>query len=80
MDTQEKQEIQKVERLLGEIRSNTHSSWKKSLGNGLLYGAGVVLGTTTAVVLLGVALSLLGVIPGLNEIAARFSAVLDRAF
>ncbi|HVU80198.1 MAG TPA: hypothetical protein VHD37_02430 [Candidatus Paceibacterota bacterium] len=80
MDTQEKQEIRKVEHLLGEIRSNTTSSWKKSLSNGLLYGAGVVLGTTTAVVLLGVALSLMGVIPGLDVIAARFSAVLDRAF
>jgi hypothetical protein len=80
MDTQERQEIKRVESLLGEIRSNTSTSWKESLRNGLLYGAGVVLGTTTAVVALGVALSLLGVIPGLDEIAARFSTVLNRAF
>ncbi|HVV15364.1 MAG TPA: hypothetical protein VHD55_03130 [Candidatus Paceibacterota bacterium] len=80
MDAQERGEIRKVENLLGEIRSNTKTSWSKSLSNGLLYGIGVVVGTTTAVVLLGILLSVLGIIPGLNVLAERFSDVLDRAF
>lgn len=80
MDAQERNEVKKVENLLGEIRANTRTSWSKSLSNGLLYGIGVVVGTTTAVVLLGILLAVLGVIPGLDVLAARFSAVLDRAF
>lgn len=77
MDDQVKEEARKVEALLDEIKSNTESKPSKSFVNGMLYGAGIVLGTIVGVVLVGWLLSILGVIPGFDVLAQRFSEILQ---
>ena len=80
MDPQTQKEIRKVESLLGEIKENTESRPAKSFINGILYGGGVVLGTIVAVALVGWLLSVLGVIPGFDILAHKFSDILQNRY
>ncbi len=80
MDQQTQEEARKVEALLGEIKSNTESKPSRSFFNGMLYGAGIVLGTIVGVVLVGWVLSVLGVIPGFDILAHRFSDILQKRY
>ena len=80
MDPQTQKEIRKVETLLGEIKENTESRPAKSFINGILYGGGVVLGTIVAVALVGWLLSVLGVIPGIDILAHKFSDILQNRY
>lgn len=80
MDQQAQEEAKKVEALLGEIKSNTESKPTKSFFNGMLYGAGIVLGTIVGVVLVGWLLSILGVIPGADVLAHKFSDILQKRY
>ena len=80
MDPQTQQEVRKVEALLGEIKENTEARPAKSFFNGVLYGAGIVLGTIVGVVLVGWLLSILGVIPGFDVLAHRFSDILQKRY
>jgi hypothetical protein len=80
MDPQTQQEVRKVEALLGEIKENTEASPSKSFLNGVLYGAGIVLGTIVGVVLVGWLLSILGVIPGFDVLAHRFTDILQKRY
>ena len=80
MDPQTQQEIRKVETLLGEIKENTETRPAKSFVNGLLYGAGIVLGTIVGVMLVGWLLSIAGVIPGLDVIADNLSDILHKRY
>ena len=80
MDPQTQQEVRKVEALLGEIKENTEARPAKSFLNGVLYGAGIVLGTIVGVVLVGWLLSLLGVIPGFDVLAHRFTDILQKRY
>ncbi|MBP7770582.1 MAG: hypothetical protein KA066_01570 [Candidatus Pacebacteria bacterium] len=80
MDPQAQEEAKKVEALLDEIKSNTQARPGKSFYNGMLQGAGIVLGTIVAVVLVGWLLSILGVIPGVDVLAQRFAEILDRRY
>lgn len=80
MDEQVQKEARKVEALLGEIKTNTEAKPAKSFINGMLYGAGIVLGTLVGVVLVGWALSILGVIPGVGELAQKLGEVLQERY
>ena len=80
MDQQTQEEARKVEALLDEIKSNTQASPSKSFYNGMLQGAGIVLGTIVAVVLAGWLLSILGVIPGVDVLAQRFAEILQQRY
>lgn len=80
MDQQAQEEARKVEALLGEIKSNTEARPTKSFVNGMLYGAGIVLGTIVGVVLVGWLLSILGVIPGVDVLAQKFTNILQKRY
>jgi hypothetical protein len=80
MDPQAQEEAKKVEALLDEIKSNTESKPAKSFINGILYGAGIVLGTIVAVVGIGWLLTILGVIPGVDVIAQKISEILQKRY
>jgi len=66
------QELEKISAELQQINVNTGSAWTALLRGGLS-GAGAIVGGIVAVVLVGWVLGLLGIIPGLNVIAAYFS-------
>lgn len=80
MDPQVQEEAKKVETLLGEIKSNTQNKPAKNFLNGMLYGAGIVLGTIVGVVLVGWLLSILGIIPGVDSLAHKFSDILQKRY
>ena len=76
MDQETRSELTKVENLLGDIRSNTANPWWKNMLNGLLYGSGVVVGTIGGIAVLGWALSIFGVIPGFDILAAKLQSIM----
>ncbi|HEV7449613.1 MAG TPA: hypothetical protein VGP13_03710 [Candidatus Paceibacterota bacterium] len=80
MDQETQAEAKKVETLLTEIKSNTTAKPSKSFVNGVLYGAGIVLGTILAVLALGWILTILGVIPGADVLAHRLTDVLQKRY
>jgi hypothetical protein len=80
MDQQVQEEAKKVETLLAEIKINTQNKPAKSFLNGMLYGAGIVLGTIVGVVLVGWLLSILGVIPGADVLAHKFTDILQKRY
>jgi len=80
MDQETQKEARKVEALLDEIKSNTQARPGKSFYNGILQGAGIVLGTIVGVVLVGWVLSILGVIPGVSELTQRFAEILQKRY
>lgn len=57
-------------RLLGRIARNTSHPWWESIWRGLLYGAAFTLGSVFIIAIAGWALSVIGVIPGLGDIAS----------
>jgi|GEM_PF-2892382 hypothetical protein len=69
-------ELRRIRRELRNIESNTSAKWW--ILHGMLYGAGWILGSLLAILILGWLLSLLGVIPGLNKIVADISAAFSR--
>lgn len=80
MDPQTQEEVRRVEALLGEIKENTEARPSRSFLNGMLYGAGIVLGTIIGVALVGWLLSILGVIPGFDVLAHKFAEILQRRY
>jgi hypothetical protein len=80
MDPEAQQEAKKVEALLDEIKANTASKPAKNFINGILYGAGIVLGTIAAVVGIGWLLTILGIIPGADVIAQKLSEILQKRY
>jgi hypothetical protein len=69
--------LERIETELEEIKERTNDP-KRSLLNGMLSGAGAIVGSILALVLLGFALSLLGFIPGLGEITNYLHTIVDR--
>jgi hypothetical protein len=60
--------LENIEGDLEEIKNRTPNQWI-SFRNGILQGAGAVVGGIIAVLILGWILSIFGLIPGLNVIA-----------
>ena len=69
-----------VKEILEEIRDNTATPWWRAAVNGLLYGAGWVIGTVFAIAALGWFLSLFGVIPGFGELTSRLQNIVQSNF
>jgi hypothetical protein len=76
IDREIRKELRHVEGVLDEIRDNTALPWWRAILNGLLYGAGVVIGTILAIALLGWFLSLFGIIPGFDQISAHLQEIM----
>lgn len=73
-------ELKKIENILDDIRINTKPPLYKSILNGVLNGAGVVIGTVAAIVLLGWILSLFNVVPGFGEISRQLNTAFDETY
>lgn len=71
----ELQELKKITEELKDINTNTGSFWGSFL-RGVLSGGGAIVGGVLTVVLVGYVLSILGVIPGFQAIAAAIGAAL----
>jgi hypothetical protein len=69
--------LAKIEAELEEIKDRTADP-KRSLFNGILSGAGAILGSIAALIILGWILSLLGIFPGLNSVSAYLHGIVDR--
>jgi hypothetical protein len=69
------QELKKITEELKAVNINTGSSWT-AFYRGILSGGGAIVGSILAIVLIGVVLSVLGVIPGFNTIAAYINAAI----
>jgi hypothetical protein len=70
-------EIQELKKISGEleaINANT-GSYISAFWRGILQGAGAIIGSILAAVLIGWILEVLGIIPGFGEIAAYFSSI-----
>jgi hypothetical protein len=80
MDDDIHKEISHVENVLEDIRKNTATPWWRTILNGFLYGAGWVVGTVGMIAALGWLLSIFGVIPGFDVIAAQLQAIMHSKF
>ena len=69
--------LQKIENELEEIKERTNDP-KRSLFNGVLSGAGAILGSIAALIILGWLLSLLGILPGFGSLAVYLHDIVDR--
>ena len=72
----EVRQLREIKKELRNIESNTSAKWW--IVHGMLYGAGWILGSLIAILLIGWILSFLGVIPGLNKIALDFQDAFSR--
>lgn len=72
----EVKQLREIKRELRNIEQNTSAKWW--IVHGMLYGAGWVIGSLLAVLLIGWILSLVGVIPGLDRIATDLQNAFTR--
>jgi hypothetical protein len=68
--------LKNIEAELEEIKERTNDP-KRSLFNGILSGAGAIVGSIVAIVLIGWLLSLLGIVPGFGSIAAYLHGIVS---
>ena len=73
---QEVKHLIKIEHKIDEIKHRTGNPLRAFVG-GILYGAGWIVGGIMAIVLLSWILSLMGVIPGLGDVAQYLYDVLQ---
>lgn len=73
-------ELKKIEKVLKDIKDNTHTSGWTTFSRGMLYGVGIVVGTLVGATLLGWILSIFGVIPGIGELADNLSTTLNGSY
>jgi zinc transporter ZupT len=69
------QELKKITEELKAVKVNTGSSWGAFL-RGMLSGGGAIIGGVIAVVLIGIVLSVMGIIPGFKTIADYINAAM----
>lgn len=67
----------RIETELEEIKDRTANP-KRSFINGIWQGAGAIVGSIAAIVILGWTLSLLGLVPGIGEIANSLHSLVDQ--
>lgn len=75
-DRPEVRQLREIKKELKNIESNTSAKWW--IIHGMLYGAGWIIGSLLAILIIGWVLSLLGVIPGLNHIVSAIQDAFTR--
>lgn len=70
-------QLRKIEKELVEIKNRTQNP-KRLFLSGIMYGAGGFIGGILALALFGWLLSVLGIIPGLSEVAEYLQSMVDR--
>ncbi|MBL8158777.1 hypothetical protein JNK62_04555 [bacterium] len=70
-------QLKEIKKELVEIRERTASP-KHSFINGVLYGAGALVGGIVAVALIGWILNVLGIIPGFSELSDYVRSLIDQ--
>jgi hypothetical protein len=75
-DDPEVRQLRQINRELKNIESNTSAKWW--ILHGMLYGAGWIIGSLLAIIILSWVLTLLGVIPGLDRIATDLQTAFSR--
>ena len=73
----ELKQLREIKQELTEIKERTASP-KSVFFNGVLYGAGALVGGIVAVALIGWLLAVLGIIPGLNELADYLGSLIGQ--
>lgn len=68
--------LERIEEELEEIKDRTANS-KRAFINGIWQGAGAIVGSIGAILLLGWALGILGLIPGVGEMANSLRGMVD---
>ncbi|OHB20391.1 MAG: hypothetical protein A2854_01410 [Parcubacteria group bacterium RIFCSPHIGHO2_01_FULL_56_18] len=76
MAEKELRQLKEIKKELSEIKVRT-SDPKRSFINGILYGAGALVGGIIAVAIIGWTLNVLGIIPGLSELADYIHSLVD---
>lgn len=72
----ELRQLKEIRQELKAIKGNTaNSNW---FFNGVLYGAGWIVGSLVAIILIGWVLTVMGVIPGFGNIAQDIQAAFTR--
>lgn len=79
MDTDLYGHLDRLEAKLDDIRSNTRTTWRELLLAGLLRGSGIIIGSVLTIALAGWGLTILGVVPGADEIAEYLSQLFEEA-
>ncbi len=69
--------LARIEEELEEIKDRTANP-KRSFVNGMWQGAGAIVGSIVAILLLGWGLGLLGLVPGVGEIANSLHNMVDQ--
>ena len=69
--------LKNIEDDIEEIKERTPGA-RRSFLNGILWGAGTVLGTALAFVLLGWVLSVFGLIPGMRDMVEYLQAIVSQ--
>jgi hypothetical protein len=72
----EVEQLREIKLELKNIESNTSAKWW--ILHGMLYGAGWIIGSLLAIVIIGWILSLLGIIPGVDRIAVDLQNAFTR--
>jgi len=72
----EVRQLREIKQELKAIKGNTEAA--NSFLHGLLYGAGWIVGSLLAIVLIGWILSIMGVIPGFDKIAQILQAAFSQ--
>ncbi len=67
-DEKELRQLREIKKELLEIKDRT-SDPKRAFFNGILYGAGALVGGIIAVAVIGWVLNILGIIPGFSELS-----------
>jgi uncharacterized membrane protein len=74
-DEREIRELKKITEEIRAVKMNTGSAWG-AFFRGMLSGGGAVVGSIVAIILIGVALSVMGIIPGLQTIVAAINGAI----
>ena len=69
--------LARIEEELEEIKDRTANP-KRSFINGIWQGAGAIVGSIAAILLLGWGLGILGLVPGIGDIANSLHSMVDQ--
>lgn len=77
MDETILKQLQSIEKYLQSIKKEVTWPWWRIFFQGLLRGAGLVVGTVLTIALAGWILNIFGFIPGIGDMAKNLQAILE---